>query len=75
MNTSKTLKTKRFQLETLTCPSCITRIESVLKKEPGVEKAKVLFNSSRVKIDYDEEKVSADRLAGVIEKVGFPIIS
>lgn len=75
MNTSKTLKTKRFQLETLTCPSCITRIESVLKKEPGVEKAKVLFNSSRVKIDYDEEKVSADRLAEVIEKVGFPVLS
>ncbi|HLW30933.1 MAG TPA: heavy-metal-associated domain-containing protein [Aequorivita sp.] len=75
MNTSKTMKTKRFQLETLTCPSCITRIEGVLKKEPGVEKAKVLFNSSRVKIDYDEEKVSADRLAEVIEKVGFPVLS
>jgi len=75
MNTSKTLKTKRFQLETLTCPSCITRIEGVLKKEPGVDNAKVLFNSSRVKIDYDEEKVSADRLVEVIEKVGFPVLS
>jgi len=75
MNTPKTLKTKRFQLETLTCPSCITRIEGVLKKESGVEKAKVLFNSSRVKIDYDEEKVSADRLVEVIEKVGFPVLS
>lgn len=75
MNTSKTLKTKRFQLETLTCPSCITRIEGVLKKEPGVGKAKVLFNSSRVKVDFDEEKVSAERLAEVIEKIGYPIIS
>lgn len=75
MNTLKTIKTKRFQLETLTCPSCITRIEGVLKKEPGVDKAKVLFNSSRVKVDYDEEKVSADRLVEVIEKVGFPVLS
>lgn len=68
------MKTKRFQLETLTCPSCITRIEGVLNKEPGVEKAKVLFNSSSVKVDYDAEKVSSDRLAEVIEKVGFPVL-
>lgn len=69
------MKTKRFQLETLTCPTCVTRIEGVLNKEPGVEKAKVLFNSSRVKVDYNEEKVSSDRLAEVIEKVGFPVLS
>ncbi len=75
MKTIKDMKTVRFQLETLTCPSCITRIEGVLNKEPGVEKAKVLFNSSKVKIEYDEEKVSSDRLAEVIKKVGFPIIT
>ena len=69
------MKTKRFQLETLTCPTCITRIEGVLNKEPGVKKAKVLFNSSRVKVDYDAEKVTTDRLAEVIEKVGFPVLS
>jgi len=69
------MKTKRFQLETLTCPTCITRIEGVLNKEPGVEKAKVLFNSSRVKVDYDAEKVTTDRLIEVIEKVGFPVLS
>lgn len=75
MKTIKEIKTVRFQLETLTCPSCITRIEGVLNKEPGVEKAKVLFNSSKVKIEFDEEKVSSERLAEVIEKVGFPIIT
>lgn len=75
METLKKMKKKNFQLETLTCPSCVTRIEGVLNKEPGVDKAKVLFNSSKVRIEYDEEKVSSDRLAEVIEKVGFPIIN
>ncbi|MCM4167795.1 Copper-exporting P-type ATPase [Arenibacter antarcticus] len=74
MKTLKNIKTTRYQLETLTCPSCITRIEGVLNKEPGVEKAKVLFNSSRVKVEYDEEKVSSNRLAELIEKVGYPIL-
>lgn len=69
------MKTKRFQLETLTCPSCVARIEGVLNKEPGVEQAKVLFNSSRVKVDYNTEKVSAERLAKIIEEVGFPVLS
>lgn len=75
MKNLKEIKTVRFQLETLTCPSCITRIEGVLNKEPGVEKAKVLFNSSKVKVEYNEDKVSADRLAEVIEKVGYPVLS
>lgn len=75
MNTLKDIKTMRFQLETLSCPSCINRIEGVLNKVPGVEKATVLFNSSRVKVAFDEEKVSADQLAKLIEKVGFPILS
>lgn len=69
------MKTIRFQLETLTCPSCVARIEGVLRREPGVEQAKVLFNSSRVKVDYDSEKVTSDQLAKVIEDVGFPVLS
>lgn len=75
METLKTLKTVKFQLETLTCPSCIAKIEGVLNKESGVEKAKVLFNSSKVKIKYDEDEVSSERLGELIEKVGFPILS
>ncbi len=69
------MKTVRFQLEVLTCPSCINKIEGVLKKEDGVENAKVLFNSSKVKVEYNEEKTSADKLAGLIEQLGYPVLS
>lgn len=75
MEIVKKLKTVKFQLETLTCPSCITKIESVLNKEAGVDEAKVLFNSSKVKIVYDPDEVSSDRLGELIEKVGFPVLS
>ncbi len=69
------MKTTRFQLETLTCPSCVTRIEGVLNNEPGVEKAKVLFNSSSVRVEYDAEKVTTEKLVEVIQKVGYPVLS
>lgn len=74
MKTLEDLKTVRFQLETLTCPSCIAKIEGVLKKEAGVENAIVLFNSSKVKVRFDEDIVSSERLGELIEKVGYPIV-
>lgn len=69
------MKTIRFQLETLTCPTCITKIEGALNKESGVEEAKVLFNSSKVKVKYNSEEVSSEQLEEIIEKVGFPVLS
>jgi len=71
----ETLKTKRFQLETLTCPSCVTRIEGMLTKEPGVKEAKVLFNSSKVKVQFETDKTSEETLKTSIEKLGFPVLS
>lgn len=75
MENIKEIKTVKFQLETLTCPSCITKIEGVLSKEPGVEKVKVLFNSNKVKIEYDKDEVTSERLKDLIEKVGYPVLS
>lgn len=75
MQNIKEIKTVKFQLETLTCPTCINKIEGVLKKEPGVMNARVLFNSSKVKVEYDDEEVSSERLADLIEKIGYPILS
>ncbi|NLN25526.1 MAG: heavy-metal-associated domain-containing protein [Bacteroidetes bacterium] len=69
------MKTIRIQLETLTCPSCINKIESVLNKQNGVKEAKVMFNSSKVKITYDSEKITSEALAEIIEKLGYPVLS
>lgn len=69
------MKTILFQLEDLTCPSCINKIEGVLHKEEGVESAKVMFSSSKVKVLYKEDETDPDRLAGLIEKVGYPVLS
>ncbi|WP_144460625.1 heavy-metal-associated domain-containing protein [Siminovitchia fortis] len=69
------MKTVKFQMEALTCPSCIKKIEGALKKQKGVQEAKVLFYSSKVKVIYNEAVVSADKLQGIITKLGYPILS
>ncbi|UJL46695.1 heavy-metal-associated domain-containing protein [Virgibacillus sp. NKC19-16] len=69
------MTTKKFQLEPLTCPSCIAKIERKLGKMDGVEEAKVMFNSSKVKATFNDGKVTADEIKGTIEKLGYPVIA
>lgn len=64
-----------FQLEPLTCPSCIKKIESTLIKTVGVESAKVLFNSSKVKTEFDDSQIQAKQLEEMLTKLGYPVIS
>ncbi|MGH2317685.1 heavy-metal-associated domain-containing protein [Planococcus sp. SE5232] len=65
----------KFQLEPLTCPSCIKKIEGKVGEMDGVEEVKVLFNFSKVRVDYDEEQVAPEEVKSVIEKLGYPVVA
>lgn len=62
-----------LKLETLTCPSCLQKIEGALKNFTGVESAKVLFNSSKAKVSFDETMVSTEELKQAVEKIGYEV--
>lgn len=64
-----------MQLDTLTCPSCLTKIETALNHKNGVETVKVLFNASKVKADFDESKTNPDDLKNVITGLGYEVKS
>ncbi|MBA4507518.1 heavy-metal-associated domain-containing protein [Clostridium sporogenes] len=70
------MKSATIQLETLTCPSCIQKIEGALKGLDGVDQdtAKVSFNSSKVKLDFDEDKVSIQEIENAISKLGYDVL-
>lgn len=65
-----------IQLETLSCPSCMQKIEGAVKGVDGVEKdsVKVLFNASKVKLDFHSETVGIEKIEKAIENMGYPII-
>ncbi|MCU6711520.1 cation transporter [Paenibacillus sp. J5C_2022] len=69
------MKNATIQLEALTCPSCIQKIEGAVKSLDGVDKesASVLFNSSRVKLSFDDEKVSIEEIENAIDKLGYEV--
>lgn len=69
------VKSAVFQLETLTCPSCIKKIEKTLSRTTGVESSKVLFNSSKVKTQFDELLVESDQIEETITNLGYQVLS
>lgn len=70
------MKSATIQLETLVCPSCSQKIEGLLKGFDGIVKdtTSVSFNNSKVKFEFDEEKLSIEDVEKAINKLGFDVI-
>ena len=66
---------RTYQLETVSCPSCIAKIQGMLKKTGGISSSEVLFNSSRVKVIFDESAVTSEEIRAKIEKLGYKVLS
>jgi len=69
------MKKATIQLETLTCPSCVQKVENATKSLNGVEKesVRVLFNSSKVKLDFDGEKIAIEDIEKAIKALGYDV--
>ena len=52
------------------------KIENGVKSLDGVSKEslKVLFNSSKVRLEFDDEKVSIKDIEHVIDKLGYEVL-
>lgn len=57
--------------KSLTCPSCIDKIEKALLALDGVETAKVFFNSGKIEVNHDPEKVKGAELEKAINAIGY----
>ena len=70
------MKNASIQLETLACPSCMLKIENGVKALEGVDKEslKVMFNSSKVKVQYDGAKLSIGDIEAAIGRLGYKVL-
>jgi copper chaperone len=55
----------------LTCPSCVAKIEKALTGLPGVEQAKVFFNTGRIEVMHDPQVVPGEALEKAIRAIGY----
>ncbi len=64
-----------LQLETLSCPSCVAKIEAALNRIDGVEEVKVGFNSSKVTVSYDDTIEDKTIFKDAVSKLGYDVLS
>ncbi|NYT61788.1 heavy-metal-associated domain-containing protein [Alcaligenaceae bacterium] len=69
------MKNAVFNMEPFSCPSCVKKIETALRKVAGVVEAKVLFHAGRIRIEFDSAATSAEVLEGVVTRLGYPVLS
>lgn len=65
---------RTYQLETVSCPSCIAKIEGMLRRTQGVAEAEVAFNTSRVKVSFDEGVISSEAIKNSITRLGYSVL-
>ncbi len=65
-----------IQLETLTCPSCLQKIEHGVGNLKGVDKdnLKVMFNASRVSFDFDDSVIKIEEIEKAIQDLGYEVL-
>jgi copper chaperone CopZ len=55
----------------LSCPSCVAKIEKALQSVPGVENARVHFNTGRIEVEHDPAQASVPQLVEAVRGAGY----
>ena len=71
------MKKATLQLETLSCPSCMQKIDKAVKALDGVDKnsVNVIFNASKLKVTFDETVTSVEKISDAISSLGFDVLN
>jgi copper chaperone CopZ len=65
------MKKTLLRSQELSCPSCVAKIEKALKTLDGVSDAKVYFNTGKIEIQHDPQKVQVQELVQAVKSVGY----
>jgi copper chaperone CopZ len=65
------MTTITLQLEKLTCPSCMQKITDSVNELTGIEKIKILFDRSKARVVFEDNKISEEEILHKIEEVGY----
>lgn len=70
------MKKAIINLEELACPTCMQKIEAATTSVKGVDKSsiKVMFNASKLKVNFNEKEVMIEEIEKAIEDIGYPVI-
>ena len=65
------MATITFQLEKLTCPSCMQKIIDNVNELTGIEAIKILIDRSKARVVFEDNKISEEEILHKIEEIGY----
>jgi copper chaperone CopZ len=61
----------KVKIPSMDCAACALNIQSVLKRQAGVQQAQVSFDTKEAVVQYDAAKISAENIIAAIDQTGF----
>lgn len=68
------IQTLSLPVEGMTCASCVARVEKVLAKMDGVEKATVNLATEKATVRFDPAVATPERMARAVEDAGYTLV-
>ncbi|MFA6439778.1 MAG: heavy metal translocating P-type ATPase [Bacteriovoracaceae bacterium] len=68
------IQTLMLPVEGMTCASCVARVEKVLLKVQGVEKATVNLATEKATVKFDSSVATAEQMVKAVEEAGYKLI-
>ncbi|MDP4118268.1 MAG: copper ion binding protein, partial [Bacillota bacterium] len=68
------IQKERIKITGMSCSACANRIEKGLNGVDGVKKANVNFAVENATVEYDDSKVSKDKLIETVKNLGYGVI-
>lgn len=65
------MKTDKYNVTGMTCSACSARVEKTVSVINGVKSVSVNLLTNRMKVEYDDKKISADDIIKAVEDVGY----
>jgi len=69
------MKSVTFKIQGMHCDSCAESIKALVERTPGVQVASVTLDGGEARILYDPSATTVDRLAAIIERPGYRVVS
>jgi copper chaperone len=74
LNVLAVTKTSTIKVEGMHCKNCSASVTKALKAQDGVQKVDVDFEKGTAVVEYDDEKVTEQKLKEVITSTGFKVV-
>ncbi|MEM9217898.1 MAG: heavy metal-associated domain-containing protein [Cyanobacteria bacterium P01_F01_bin.150] len=65
------METQQFNVEGITCPACVDKVETAALQLPGVIDCVVDYDEKRATVQFNPQKSSLDRLQQGLTKAGY----